>query len=83
MNEKNCWFFFYLSFYKQIKFITFAVVVFKQDIDTVNVKDSTKIHFPPRRRIWRISSYVIRPHTTCSVSINCITGSIILAWVNR
>lgn len=57
---------------------TIAVVVFKLDIYTVNVVDSTQIYLPRHRPGTHVKScaYYICSHTRRFVSIDCITSMI-------
>ena len=57
---------------------TFFAVVFKQDVNTIDVVHSTKIHLPPYVLVWNLCtfSYYLCPHTRRYVSVHSITCSI-------
>lgn len=50
---------------------TVTVVVLKQDVNTVDVVNSSKINFPPHIFVWRVrKSYCFCPHARFMISIN-------------
>lgn len=59
------------------KVSTSIAVWSKYDVDTGNAVISPKIHFPPYVLQGRVSSYWVCPHTSCHISINCKTCSML------
>ena len=53
--------------------LTIFSVVLKQDVNTVDVVRSIKIHHPPHCLVWTVKSYCICPHACCNVSVHGVS----------
>ena len=55
---------------------TITIVILEQDVNTVYVVHSTKIHLPPHCLVWTVWTYCFCPHTRRYVSIHCFSCAV-------
>ena len=63
--------------------ITLFIIVFKQNVNTVDVVHSTKIHPPPHCLITAVFTYCICPHTRRYVSVHSVVCFVYIGVIFR
>ena len=61
------------GFFYYLNSNTISIVVLKQDVDTVDVVHSTKIHLPPHGLVRTVSTHLPCPHTCRCNSVYGVT----------